>query len=53
MLNTYLVLLRFDLFRGRLEPAAHQQELERLRAWLRASAAPHHQQFLQVWESGG
>jgi predicted PolB exonuclease-like 3'-5' exonuclease len=53
VLNTYLVLLRFDLFRGRLDPAGYRQELERLREWLRASGAPHHQQFLKAWEPGG
>ncbi len=51
VLNTYLVLLRFELFRGRLDPAAHQQELERLRALLRASPETHHRQFLEAWES--
>ena len=51
VLNTYLVLLRFELFRGRLDAAAHQQELERLRALLRASPEAHHRQFLQAWES--
>jgi hypothetical protein len=53
VLNTYLVLLRFEMFRGRLDPAGYRQELERLREWLRASGAPHHQQFLQAWEPGG
>jgi 3'-5' exonuclease len=52
VLNTYLVLLRFELFRGRLDPGAYRQELERLREWLRASGAAHHQQFLQAWEPG-
>jgi predicted PolB exonuclease-like 3'-5' exonuclease len=52
VLNTYLVLLRFELFRGRLEPSAYRQELERLREWLRASGAAHHLQFLQAWEPG-
>jgi predicted PolB exonuclease-like 3'-5' exonuclease len=50
VLNTYLVLLRFELFRGRLDAAAHEQELERLRALLRASTETHHQQFLEAWE---
>lgn len=52
VLNTYLVLLRFELFRGRLDAAAHQRELERLREWLRASPEAHHQQFLQAWGAG-
>ena len=52
VLNTYLVLLRFELFRGRLDRVAYGQELERLRELLRASTAAHHQQFLQAWEPG-
>ena len=51
VLNTFLVLLRFELFRGRLDPASYQQELERLRELLRASSEAHHRQFLQAWES--
>jgi predicted PolB exonuclease-like 3'-5' exonuclease len=50
VLNTYLVLLRFELFRGRLDQAEYQHELARLRELLRASGAAHHQQFLQAWE---
>ena len=50
VLNTYLVLLHFELFRGRLDTVAYQQELERLRALLRGSTETHHQQFLQAWE---
>ena len=53
VLNTYLILLRFELFRGRLEPAAYAEELERLRVVLRASGAAHHGQFLQAWEALG
>ena len=51
VLNTYLVLLRFELFRGRLDVAAHQQELERLRELLRSSPDAHQRQFLAAWES--
>jgi 3'-5' exonuclease len=53
VLNTYLVLLRFELFRGRLERSAYDEELERLRELLRASGAAHHRQFLQAWEAAG
>jgi 3'-5' exonuclease len=52
VLNTYLVLLRFELFRGRLDPGGYRQELARLRVWLRASPEPHHQRFLAAWEPG-
>jgi predicted PolB exonuclease-like 3'-5' exonuclease len=53
VLNTYLVLLRFELFRGRLDRDAYAEELERLRALLRESAETHHGRFLAAWESGG
>ncbi len=53
VLNTYLVLLRFELFRGRLDGAMHEQELARLRELLRSSGEAHHQQFLQAWEARG
>ena len=49
-LNTYLVYLRFELLRGRLTRAAHEGELERVRALLRAGEEPHFAQFLQAWE---
>jgi predicted PolB exonuclease-like 3'-5' exonuclease len=52
VLNTYLVLLRFELFRGRLDPAGYQLELERLRELLRAASEPHLQEFLQAWGPG-
>jgi predicted PolB exonuclease-like 3'-5' exonuclease len=52
VLNTYLILLRFELYRGRLDPAAYRLELERLRELLRASGDAHHRQFLQAWEPG-
>ena len=51
VLNTYLVYLRFELLRGRLTAAAHEAELERVRALLRASEEPHFGQFLRAWES--
>jgi predicted PolB exonuclease-like 3'-5' exonuclease len=53
VLNTYLVLLRFELFRGRLDGTMHEQELARLRELLRSSGEAHHQQFLQAWEALG
>jgi 3'-5' exonuclease len=53
VLNTYLILLRFELFRARLERSAYDEEVERLRTLLRASTAAHHGQFLQAWEAAG
>jgi 3'-5' exonuclease len=49
VLNTYLILLRFELMRGRLDPAGYESELERVRALLRASSEVHHIEFLRAW----
>jgi predicted PolB exonuclease-like 3'-5' exonuclease len=49
VLNTYLIYLRFEQLRGRLTREAHAAEVERLRAYLGASAEPHHAQFLAAW----
>ena len=54
VLNTYLVLLRFELFRGRLDQDAYRAGT---RAPARTGCAPpreaHHQQFLEAWEPDG
>jgi predicted PolB exonuclease-like 3'-5' exonuclease len=49
VLNTYLIWLRFERLRGRLTVEAHDAELERVRAYLRAGAEPHLAQFLAAW----
>ena len=50
VLNTTLVYLRFEFMRGRLDRAAYQSELARVRATLAASGEPHHAEFLAAWE---
>jgi len=50
VLNTYLVLLRFELFRGRLDATGYGAEIARLRELLAAAPEPHLQQFLAAWE---
>jgi len=52
VLNTYLVYLQFQFMRGRMDRAALDGELDRVRNLLRASAEPHHAQFLQAWRAG-
>lgn len=52
VLNTYLIFLRFELLRGRLTRAAHEAELERVRALLGAGGEPHFAEFLRVWTEG-
>ena len=50
VLNTYLVYLRFELLRGRLSREEHAEQIERVRALLRAAQEPHLRQFLEAWE---
>ncbi len=49
VLNTYLVYLRFELVRGRLNEAQYQGEIDTVRATLGESARPHLQRFLEAW----
>jgi predicted PolB exonuclease-like 3'-5' exonuclease len=49
-LNTYLIYLRFQFLRARLERSGLEAEFERLRALLRSSGEPHHAQFLAAWQ---
>lgn len=51
VINTYLVFLRFELMRGRLLPAACEQECTRLREYLVAEGKPHLDEFLHAWQS--
>ena len=50
-LNTYLIYLRFQYMRARLDGAGLEAELDRLRALLRSSVEPHHAEFLKAWET--
>ena len=50
-LNTYLIYLRFQFLRARLDRPALEAELERLRTLLRTSLEPHHAEFLKAWEA--
>ncbi|MGA8707423.1 MAG: 3'-5' exonuclease [Steroidobacteraceae bacterium] len=49
VINTYLIYLRFQHLRARLDRTALEAEFERLRALLRASGEPHHAEFLEAW----
>lgn len=51
VLNTWLVYLRFAQLRGLLTRAQHAEEVERVKALLRAGAEPHLGEFLAAWES--
>ncbi len=45
VLNTYLVFLRYELMRGRLQPQTHTAECARLRAYLLAENKAHFSEF--------
>jgi hypothetical protein len=51
VLNTYLIYLRFQYLRARLDAAGLEAEFERLRALLRSSGESHHAEFLKAWEA--
>ncbi len=48
-LNTYLIYLRYELIRGRLDKAAYGSECARLRELLGAADKAHLQEFLKAW----
>jgi predicted PolB exonuclease-like 3'-5' exonuclease len=49
VINTYLIYLRFELLRGRLNPAEHAQEVARMRKLCSESQAAHLQEFAAAW----
>jgi predicted PolB exonuclease-like 3'-5' exonuclease len=51
VLNTFLVYLRFQFLRGKIDRDALDEELDRVRALLRGSSEAHHLEFLKAWEA--
>ncbi len=51
VLNTYLVWLRFQLFRGHLDRAGYARECALVRDTLAAEGREHLHAFLEAWES--
>ena len=49
VVNTYLVFLRFQLMRGSLTPAQHEQQIAAVRSALGKLDQPHWQEFLARW----
>lgn len=49
VLNTLLVYLKFQRMRGRLAPAAHEEEEARVVEYLRGENRPHFTAFLEAW----
>ena len=50
VLNTYLIYLRFEMMRGRFTRERYAEEVERVKALLRAGKEPHFAEFLRAWE---
>ncbi len=53
VLNTYLVYLRFELARGRLDVDGHDREYGLVREFLARSGKAHLQQYLDAWPAPG
>jgi predicted PolB exonuclease-like 3'-5' exonuclease len=52
VINTYLVYIRFELMRGNLIPERYAEEVERMKALLRAGVSePHFAEYLRAWEA--
>ncbi|MCG5539788.1 MULTISPECIES: 3'-5' exonuclease [unclassified Halorhodospira] len=49
VLNTYLLYLRFQYFRGALDREDYQRETDRVAAALEATDRPHLSSFLEAW----
>ena len=52
VLNTYLVWLRFQFMRGRLDESELASEIDLVRNYLAESEMPHLQAFGTAWEAG-
>jgi predicted PolB exonuclease-like 3'-5' exonuclease len=50
-LNTFLVFLRFQLIRGRLEREEFKRECSLVREALKLAARPHLDEFLAAWSA--
>lgn len=51
VLNTYLVYLRFELFRGKISLQQYEDECLFIKAYLQQQNKAHFNEFLSIWES--
>jgi predicted PolB exonuclease-like 3'-5' exonuclease len=49
VLNTYLIYLRWELFRGNLDKTTWKQEVQRVREMLKSENKAHFRDFLAAW----
>ena len=52
VLNTFLVYLKFERMRDRLDSDGLARELHRVREWLGRQEQSHWVEYLNAWESG-
>ena len=50
VVNTYLLWLRWQLLRGRLDSQGYEQEIARVRNELQQDEAPHWRTFVAAWD---
>lgn len=53
VINTYLVYLRFELMRGRLNADECDAAIARLKTYLREEGKAHFSEYLDAWEAAG
>lgn len=51
VLNTYLIFLRFELIRGRLDASGYESEMQRVRDLLASDGRAHFRDFLTAWKA--
>lgn len=50
VMNTFLVYLRFELMRGRLDQTGYDAEIRRARSWLEAQEGAHWRAYCEAWQ---
>ncbi len=53
VMNTYLIWLRFEVLRGRLDESGYRAETKRLRDYLAQEGKPHFSAYLAAWPQTG
>lgn len=50
VMNTFLVYLRFELMRGRLDRTGYDAEIRRARSWLETQEGDHWRAYREAWQ---
>ncbi|MEL6216783.1 MAG: 3'-5' exonuclease, partial [Pseudomonadota bacterium] len=51
VMNTYLVYLRFERMRGRLDGVGYDREIARVKDWLQTQDAEHWNAYRAAWSA--